>query len=265
MVKAIILAAGMGTRLGKYTKDLPKGMLNFNGKSLIEWQVETLRACGINDIVIIKGYMPDKINISGVKYYINNDFVETNMVETLFTAEKEMDDEILVCYSDILYEKEVIRKILDAKVDVGVTVDEDYWEYWKARLDEPEDDTESLIIDDDGKIIDLGDTDCSIDKAKVRYVGLIKFSQKGIESLKNVYHENKDKYFDKDEPWLMSKSFKKAYMTCMLQAIINTGQRVDPIRIRHGWLEFDTIEDYERTSNWLKTGNLERFFKISNE
>src|SRR3989338_10912430 len=47
-MKAIILAAGMGTRFDKYTKDLPKCMLNFNGKTLIERQVETLRACGIN-------------------------------------------------------------------------------------------------------------------------------------------------------------------------------------------------------------------------
>ena len=62
-MKAIILAAGMGTRLGKYTEDLPKCMLNFNGKPLIEQQVETLRRCGITDITIVRGYMPDKIKI----------------------------------------------------------------------------------------------------------------------------------------------------------------------------------------------------------
>ena len=108
---AIILAAGMGTRLGKYTENLPKGMLNFNGKPLIQWQVDTLRSCGINDIIIVKGYEPDKINIEGVKYYENKDYANTNMVETLMEAEDEMDDEILVCYADILYEKEVIEKI----------------------------------------------------------------------------------------------------------------------------------------------------------
>jgi NDP-sugar pyrophosphorylase family protein len=64
-MKAILLAAGMGTRLDKYTKDLPKCLLNLAGKTLIERQVETLRAAGINDIVIIKGFMPDKINIPG--------------------------------------------------------------------------------------------------------------------------------------------------------------------------------------------------------
>lgn len=261
-MKAIILAAGMGTRLGNYTKNLPKCMLNFDGKTLIERQVETLRACGIKDIIIVKGYMSDKIQISNAKYYINEDFANTNMVESLFKAEEEMDDEILVCYSDILYEKRMIENILKKKVDIGVTVDEDYWDYWKARLDNPKEDIESLVIDKEGKIIELGEPNCSIDKAKIRYVGLIKFSKKGVKSLKHVYHKNKKKYLNKDEPWLKSKSFKKAYMTCMLQALINEGYRVDSIKIKHSWLEFDTTNDYERYNQWLKDGSLKKFFSL---
>ncbi|HLC96101.1 MAG TPA: phosphocholine cytidylyltransferase family protein [Candidatus Nanoarchaeia archaeon] len=258
-MKAIILAAGMGTRLGKYTKELPKGMLTFKGKSLIEHQLNTLRSCGITDIIIVKGYMPDKINFPGVKYYENKDYATTNMVETLFAAEPEMDDAILVCYADILYEKKILKKVLEAKVDIGVTIDENYWDYWKARLDHPEEDTESLVIKD-GKIIDLGDTKAPLEKAKVRYVGLIKFSKKGVEALKQVYNKNKKKFFHRDQPWLRSKSFKKAYMTCMLQALINAGYEVKPIPIKHGWLEFDTEADYERYNKWLKENSLSRFF-----
>ena len=166
-MKAIILAAGMGTRLGRYTKDLPKCMLEFNGKPLVQWQVETLRVCGINKIIIVKGYMPEKIKIPDVKYYVNEDYANTNMVETLMRAEEEMNDEILVCYGDILYEKRVIEQILAANVDIGITVDKDYWEYWKSRLDNPKEDTESLVIDTEGKITELGDAKCSLNKAKV--------------------------------------------------------------------------------------------------
>ncbi|PIN69090.1 nucleotidyl transferase [Candidatus Woesearchaeota archaeon CG11_big_fil_rev_8_21_14_0_20_43_8] len=261
-MKAIILAAGMGTRLGRYTENLPKCMLEFNGKTLIQRQVDTLRACGINDITIVKGYMPDKINISGVKYHVNSDFTNTNMVETLFCAEKEMDGDILVCYADIIYEKRIIETILSSNVNIGVTVDDDYWDYWKARNDNPEDDVESLVVDGDGKIIELGDTMCSREKAQMRYIGLIKFTKKGVDALRKVYYRNKLKFFDKDEPWLRSKSFKKAYMTCMLQAIINAGYHVDPIVVSRGWLEFDTIEDYERTKNWIKQNKLGQYFYL---
>jgi choline kinase len=262
-MKAIILAAGMGTRLGKYTENLPKCMLNFNGKPILQQQIETLKSCGINDIIIVKGYEPDKIQIQGVKYYENKDYATTNMVETLMTAEPEMDDEILVCYADILYEKRIIKKILESKVNIGVTVDQDYWDYWKARLEKPEDDTESLVINNN-KITELGDTNCQLDKAKVRYVGLIKFSKDGINALKEVYHKNKELYFNKDEPWLRSKSFKKAYMTCMLQALINENCEVNPIIIEHGWLEFDTVEDYDNYNKWLEENTLNKFFDINN-
>jgi len=139
-MKAIILAAGMGTRMDKYAKNLPKCMLSLNGKTLIERQIDTLRSCDVNDIIVVKGYMPDKINISGVKYYVNEDYENTNMVETLMCAEEEMNDDILVCYGDILYEKRIIKIVLENKSDIGVVVDENYWDYWKARLDNPEED-----------------------------------------------------------------------------------------------------------------------------
>ncbi|MEK6953192.1 MAG: phosphocholine cytidylyltransferase family protein, partial [Nanoarchaeota archaeon] len=227
-MKAIILAAGMGTRLGKYTENLPKGMLNFAGKSLIERQVETLRSCGIEDISIVTGYMPDKIKIQGVKFYHNSDFANTNMVASLFCAEQELNDDILVCYADILYEKKVIKKILNSKADIGVTADDSYWPYWQARLDNPEEDIESFVIKNN-KVIEIGSPRCSLDKAKVRYVGLIKFSKNGVEALKKIFNENKSKYWNKDEPWFNSKSFKKAYMTDMLQSLINANYEVKPI------------------------------------
>ena len=259
-MKAIILAAGRGTRMGKYTKDLPKCMLNFNGKTLIERQIETLRSAGIKGIIVVKGHMPEKISIPGVKYYVNEDYADTNMVETLMRAETEMDDDVLVCYGDILYQKSVVEKVIEADVDVGVTVDIDYIDYWRARLDNWKEDVESLVVGEQGNIVEIGVPHCQLEKAKVRYVGLIKFSKKGIGILKKVYHANREKYFDKDERFLNSKSFRKMYMTDMMQLIINSGQKVYPIKIRHGWLEFDTNEDYEKAMEWAKEGTMKRFF-----
>ena len=186
------------------------------------------------------------------------------MVETLFRAEEELTGEVLVCYADIIYEKKIIQKLLESEADIGVTIDEDYWDYWEARLDKPEEDMESLILNDQDKIIDLGNTECGKENDKTRYVGLIKFSRKGVESLKKVYHKNKEIYFDKDEKWMRSKSFKKAYMTCMLQALINEGYDVEPIKIKRGWMEFDTNEDYENANLWLMEDSLGKFINLDN-
>ena len=92
-MKAIILAAGQGTRLKKYTQDLPKGMLSFMGKTVIERQIEMFRKCGINDIIVIRGFAADKIQYEGIKYYMNEDFANTNMVESLMCAKEEFNDD----------------------------------------------------------------------------------------------------------------------------------------------------------------------------
>jgi L-glutamine-phosphate cytidylyltransferase len=262
-MKAIILAAGMGTRLGKYTKNIPKCMLEFAGKSLLETQVKTLKSLGIEDIVVIKGYEPDKIVLEGFKYYTNEKYEITNMVETLFCAEKELEGEVLVVYGDIIYEKNLLVDVINSSSDIGVAVDEDYWDYWSARLQDPLSDIESLVIGENGSIVDIGNSECALSEAKVRYIGMIKFSEKGIETLKSIYHKKKSLYYNSDEKWLRSTSFKKAYMTCMLQAIINEGHDVQPITVRRGWLEFDNVEDYEKYLLWNENGQINKYIKIN--
>jgi len=261
-MKAIILAAGMGTRLGAYTAGRPKGMLEFAGKSLIERQVDTLRASGITDITIVKGYMPQAINIPGTKSYVNERYADTNMVETLFCAEAEMTEDFLVCYSDILYEPHVLNAVLSATCAVGVTVDTDFQEYWAQRLAEPASDNESFQIGPQGNVTELGSPNPVAEHMDGRYVGLIKFAGAGVADLRRVYHEQERLYGGSSQPWLHSKCFRKGYMTDMLQSLINAGVRVDPIRIRRGWLEFDTVEDYEKYQQWVRDGTMSRFFSF---
>ncbi len=264
-MKAIILAAGKGTRLGKYTENLPKCMLKFDGKPLIERQIETLRKCNIKDISIVAGYEADKINFCGVKKYINEDYDKTNMVASLFCAEKELngDENIIVSYGDILYEKRTLEKLINCNRDICVTVDDNWQKYWKARFYGQLEDLESLEIGRGGNIIGIGTPNCKAYGCHARYVGLLKFSKKGIDIFKKIYEENKNLYFDKNEKWLNSKSFKQAYMTDMLQAIINEAYNVWPVHIENGWLEFDTVQDYEKYNGWLKTGSLSRFFSFN--
>jgi len=233
-MKAIILAAGRGTRLEKYTKGMPKGMLKVFGKPLIGRQIEIYRRCGIKDIAIVTGYMADKINFSGVKYYNNKNYEKTNMVTSFFCAENELDEDIIVSYADILFEKNVLNRLIHYPGDIVVTVDVGWKDYWKARFGNIDVDTESLVLEED-KILELGKPNPKKEKLDARYVGLIKFSRNGIEDVKKLYHQKE-------------KMFQKAYMTDLLQALINSKITVKALKINHGWLEFDIVEDYERSS-----------------
>ena len=83
-IKAVILAAGQGTRLMPYTKGIPKCMVRVNDHPLIQYQINVLTSLGINDIIIVRGHQGKKINFPNVRYYENNEYKITNMVYSLF-------------------------------------------------------------------------------------------------------------------------------------------------------------------------------------
>lgn len=259
-MKAIILAAGKGTRLNKYTQELPKGMLDVFGKSIIERQVQTYLRNGINDITIVKGYCAEKIQIEGTKAYVNDRYADTNMVESLFCAENEIMGDVIISYSDVLFEDRALRNVIEFKHDIGVLVDSDWKDYWNARYGKVDFDTESLRINSEGLIYELGISDPPLHEIDGRYVGVIRLSSSGSSIFKKVYNDAKNKFFGK--PWLNNRLFEKIFMTDFLQELINQNYKVYPVVINRGWLEFDTNEDYEKVLEMNSTGELGKFFLL---
>ena len=260
-MKAIILAAGQGTRLKKYTENLPKGMLSFAGKTIIEWQIEMYRKCGIKDIIIVRGFAGDKIQYEGVGYYTNEDYSNTNMVESFMMAKSEFDDDIIVSYSDILFEEQMLQGMINAKGDFVVAVDDCWKTYWEKRYNTIDFDTESLVLDGEDNIVELGLESPPIEKIDARYIGLLKFSKTGLKHIVTILDEAYT-YFE-DKPWKQSgKPIHKAYMTDLLQAIIDSKKPVKAKRFNNGWIEFDTNEDYENACNWVKDGSIREVINI---
>lgn len=247
-MKAILLAAGMGTRLGAYTKDTPKCMLPFLDKPLLVRQVETLQGCGITDITVVTGYLSEKVQAPNIKHIFNSNYAIANMIVSLFAAEAELQGDVLVVYTDILYEPHLVMAAQSSHADIGVVVDDDYRDYWQNRLTDPQSDTESLVVDAKGRITSIGVSPCDPKEALARYVGIIKLSSKGIQILKNIYHKD--------------RSLSKQFMTSLLQQTISEGHTVEAIRIKRGWLEFDTVSDYELYTTWAQENTLSRFFNV---
>lgn len=260
-MKAIILAAGQGTRLKKYTKNLPKGMLSFMGKTIIERQVEMYWKFGIDKIIIVRGFAADKINYDGVTYYTNKNYANTNMVESLMAARTEFNDDVLVSYSDILFEEEMLNGMARSTADFAVAVDDNWKEYWEKRYGRVDFDTESLSIDEEGNIAELGLENPKLEDIDARYVGLLKFSKNGLKHIETIMEEAYRSFENK--PWKQSgNTVRKAYMTDLLQAIIESGESVKAERFQNGWIEFDTNEDYENVCRWVDDSSIERFIKL---
>ena len=260
-MKGIILAAGQGTRLKKYTKKLPKGMLNFAGKTIIERQIELFRSCGINTIIIVTGFAADAIQYNDVTYYKNEDYDITNMVESLLYAKEEFNEDVIVSYSDIIFNKELLINMMNSTGDFVVAVDVDWKNYWKERYGQINFDTESLIIGSNNNILSLGKENPPIGEIDARYIGLLKFTKCGLKHILDIYQGDFEEYQNKS--WKQSgKYIRQAYMTDLLQAIIERDLTVKAEKYSNGWIEFDTNEDYELASKWVQTGKITDFIDL---
>jgi len=261
-MKAIILAAGRGTRLGKYTKETPKGLLKLAGKTIIDIQIECYHNAGINDISIVKGYRGEDIKLNGIKYYWNRDFDNTNMVVSFMKASPEFNDDIIVSYADIIFDPSLLEQIIKSRNDVAVLVDSNWKKYWSMRYGTVDYDLESLIINDTGNIVEIGRPTVHKDEMNSRYIGMLKFSQQCILDIKRIMEEASITYCDK--PWKYSgKIFSKAYMTDLLQALIDLGIEIKAEKVLNGWLEFDTESDYENVLTWISNGKINALLKNS--
>jgi choline kinase len=243
-LKVIILAAGQGERLRPLTENIPKCMVNFLGKSILERQIDIFQNLGINDISVVAGYCADKVNLDNITKFENKNFMTTNMVESLFTAEEKLDDSVIVSYGDIIFEPSIIQSLIDSRHDISVVVDENWKDLWNVRFENPLDDAESLVLDKNELILELGQKVDSIDNIQGQFIGLMKFQNDGIIDIINFYKKMKLIANSSTNPLNPNLPFEKSFMTDFLQGLIQNNQKLNAIVIKNGWLEIDSLKDY---------------------
>lgn len=124
-MKAIILAAGKGTRLLPFTNHTHKALLTVREKSMIEEQIDVLHSLGVQDIAVVVGYKKEKIIEAlgnKVRYYENIDFASTNSVYSLWLAKDFLDDDILILNGDLVVQPEILRDLIDHPSDMAKVV-----------------------------------------------------------------------------------------------------------------------------------------------
>lgn len=238
-MKALILAAGEGTRLRPYTLDRPKCLVEVEGMSLLDRQLAVLRSEGVTDITLVGGYRSDMLKRPGLGLELNPRYAETNMVWTLFSAESALQGELVLAYGDIVYSRDILRALLASTADIAVTIDLDWERYWRERNENPLDDAETLRMDPAGHINEIGQKPASLDEIQGQYMGLMKFSPRGLEQLRYTFHSARV------AGSLRGKPPEKAYMTDLLQLMIDEGCNLTAVKVHGGWVEVDTVADLE--------------------
>lgn len=113
-MRAILLATGMGTRLRPITNETPKSLIKINGKPLIERQIEFLKEVGIQDIIIVTGYLNEKFNYLTDKYNVksvyNDKYNVYNNIYTMYLVREYLPDSYVID-ADTYLSKNYLEKI----------------------------------------------------------------------------------------------------------------------------------------------------------
>jgi choline kinase len=258
MTKALILAAGQGTRLRPLTDDRPKCLVEFCGETLLKRQAATLRLCDIADICVATGYRSDLIRELGFTTIENPRYESTNMVESLFCAKAffEKEGDLIIAYGDIIYQKENLIALMNSDEEVSLMIDSNWRDLWSLRFENPLDDAETLLMSEDGYVTELGKKPKNYEQIQGQYTGLIKIREDKKSDILAFYNEL-DRSISYD-----GKDFDNMYMTSFLQLLIDDRWKVKAVEVSNGWLEIDSVEDLEAYEGMASRGELSRFFRL---
>ena len=129
-MKAVILSAGQGKRLLPMTADSPKCILPIMGQTLIEWQIDELAKCGIDQVTVVLGYRAEKVerilrsrcSADRVRTVYNAAYAVSDNLVSCWTAHDEMNEDFVLLNGDTLFEAAVLQRLLEMGHDRPVTV-----------------------------------------------------------------------------------------------------------------------------------------------
>ena len=262
--QVILIAAGRGKRLGAYTEEIPKCMVEVAGRPIFGWVWKALAAVGAKRLVVIRGYRGDVLetfvkSIVPDAIFVDNDEWETNNVLlSLDKARAHLDRPTYITYSDIVFTPGVARAAAASTAEIGLVIDREFRTIYEGRTEHPLDEGEVSDLMPDGTVARVGKRALPPEDAIGEFIGLVRLGAGGAtifaRSLAALAHrfEGRD-----DQPFQRAAHYRNAYLTDLLQELIDSGIQVDPILIEGQWREIDTGQDLDRARMLLESRSKE--------
>jgi choline kinase len=239
-MNAIIIAAGSGKRISDDVKSIPKSLIYVNNKRIIDYQIEILNEFNIKDILIITGNFHEKFDLNNVQYLHDKEHEKHDILGSLMEAKDFLKNDVLVMYSDIIFDSDIIRQVLNSKGDISIAVDMNWERSYEGRTKHPKTEAENILINENGKILEIRKNIINDNSSVGEFLGIIKFSNEGTNIFVKKYEENVEKNQD---GFHEAPSILKSYLTDMLQELIDCKIKIEPVFISGKWSEIDTMQD----------------------
>ena len=230
-MKFIYLAAGKNNFHLDGKEEKPKCLSSFNEDyTIIDKILENLRNVGIKNKYVVGGYQILTIleNHPSLKYFYNDQWEETKSLYSLKRAETEFNDDLIISYSDIVYNDQVLSDLIILDTDISIGYDSEWVERYSGRNQEMLNDAEKIILTSNNKI----KVDKNIEnEANVigEFIGVFKVGR----SLSNVLKNEIDSILSKD----------KSASVCDLINVLSQKYSVSLVDVKGKWAELDTPQD----------------------
>ncbi|MDA9357672.1 phosphocholine cytidylyltransferase family protein [Candidatus Thioglobus sp.] len=222
-MKAIILAAGKGTRLYPITLNKPKGLLEIGNETILDRLVNQFLDCGINDILIVVGYQKEAIiNHFGdsVRYANYDDFSTTNNLHTLWSIRKELNEDVIITFADLVLHNAILTNLITSNNDFTMVIDTSKVLESTMRVAIKENLIKNI-------------TTTSISEANGNFIGIAKINKKGCQLLVNQMSN------------IINGSLQD-YYTIAIDNLARSGTEVNYLDVKNFiWREVDTLDEYE--------------------
>lgn len=241
--RAIILAAGRGSRMGAATAARPKCLNAVAGQPLLHWQLNALRQAGLDQIAIVRGYLAEMLQRSDCTLFENRRWAETNMVMTLCCADEWLRRATcVISYADILYHADHVRSLATAPGDLVITYDRLWQDLWSERFENPLADAETFRCDSDGVLQEIGRRASSLKEIEGQYMGLFKVTPAGWQQIRRTLDG------------LSQAERDRLDMTTLLSRLLSSGARIDTVPVEGRWCEVDSDADRALYETRLQDG-----------
>ena len=234
---AIILAASRGEELGDLTADRPKAMVELGKAPILGHIAETYRAVGIKDIVAVRGYKKEAVNLTGLTYVDNDDYAKTQEVSSLARALPKASSGLCVSYGDVLFKKYVVAALMESDADIAIAVDSGYRESRnKGRLadyvvcSEPSSRTSFLHKVSVKEFV----SDPEREGVHGEWMGVLYASEKGATLIKNLV-----KRLEAEEPAKLARM----KLPDLLGDLLASGVETRAFYTTGNWLDIDHVDD----------------------
>lgn len=232
--------------------ETPKSLIEIRGRAILRHQLDNIRKLGIGEAVVVRGYEGkqfDEFSDEGNLAFCNNDqYAEKHSLHSLFCAEEYMEEGFILVYSDILFNEDILRRLIATEADIALVVDNSY-RYHRHEVDKKLDlvvsrgrrarHYRSLYPMKQTEVVQIG-KNINLETADYEFTGIAYFSEEGARILRKVYH---DCLRTVDGSFHEADSFAQAGVTDLFQEVIDRGFTVHGLEVFQGWMEIHKKED----------------------